>query len=125
MTAYPSLKRWLAAGLTLFLLGGTLFFVTRNGPISNPLEPKVLAQNGKKDHDWTMYGGTPSRNMVNLGVKGMPVKWIDKDGEIIAKNVVWSADLGSKAYGGPIIAGSRVFIGTNNQNPRDKNWTEK
>ena len=34
------------------------------------------------------------------------------------------ADLGSKAYGGPIISNGRVFIGTNNQNPRDKKLVE-
>ena len=27
--------------------------------------------------------------------------------------------LGSKAYGGPVVAGGRVFVGTNNQNPRN------
>ena len=128
MTAYPSLKRWLAAGLTLVVIGAALFFISRNGPDANPLEPNArAAQDGKQD--WTMYGGTPSRNLVNLVAKGMPVKWTEKnkDGEsvLIAKNILWSADLGSKAYGGPIVAGGKVFIGTNNMNPRDKKWIEK
>ena len=122
MTAYPSLKRWLAAGLTLVLIGGALFFVTRDNLGSNPLQSNTLAQNGKKNQDWFMYGGSPSRNMVNLVAKDMPVKWTDKDGEIIAKHILWSADLGSKAYGGPIVAGGRVFVGTNNKYPRDKKW---
>ena len=130
MTAYPSLKRWLAAGLTLVVIGAALFFISRNGPDANPLEPNArAAQDGKQD--WTMYGGTPSRNMVNLAVKGMPVKWADKVADenqkpiLIAKNILWTADLGSKAYGGPIVAGGKVFIGTNNMNPRDKKWIEK
>ena len=29
------------------------------------------------------------------------------------------ADLGSMAYGGPVIAGGRIFVGTNNESPRD------
>jgi outer membrane protein assembly factor BamB len=41
---------------------------------------------------------------------------------LIAKHILWSADLGSKAYGGPIIAGGRILIGTNNKKPRDKKW---
>ena len=126
MTSYPSLKRWLAAGLTLVVIGAALFIIARNGPDLNPLEPNArAAQGGKNAQDWTMYGGTPSRNMVNLAVKGMPIEWVDKQGDLIAKNILWSADLGSKAYGGPIVAGGRVFIGTNNQEPRDPKWRQK
>ena len=33
---------------------------------------------------------------------------------------VEDADLGSRSYGGPIVAGGKVFVGTNNQAPRDK-----
>src|SRR5581483_5524808 len=28
-------------------------------------------------------------------------------------------DLGSKAYGGPVVAGGKVFVGTNNEKPRN------
>ena len=96
MTAYPSLKRWLAAGLTLVVLGAALFFIARNGPDANPLEPNARAaqggKGGKNAQDWNMYGGTPTRNMVNLAVKGMPVQWTDKNDKLIptpsAQNVV-------------------------------------
>src|SRR5438876_7055429 len=122
MTAYPSLKRWLAAGLTLALLAGAVFFLTRNrGDNTNPIVAPVGAQ-GKKasDQDWIMYGGTPARNMVNLAAKGLPDRWTDKDGELIPQQILWVAKLGSKSYGGPIVADGRVFIGTNNMDPRDK-----
>lgn len=120
MTSYPSLKRGLAAGLTLVILGVVIYLVTRNGG-SNPIEPSpVAAQGVKAGGDWIMYGGTPARNMVNTAAKGLPAKW-----DIDAKkpvNIKWVASLGSKAYGGPTVANGRVFIGTNNQNPRDKKW---
>ena len=35
------------------------------------------------------------------------------------KNVKWSQALGTKAYGGPIISGGKIFVGTNNWQPRD------
>jgi outer membrane protein assembly factor BamB len=122
MTAYPSLKRWLAAGLTLVVVGAVIYLVKRSGDGSNPLDNPANAQDGKKGQDWVMYGGTHSRNMANLTAKGTPVKWTDKDGALIAKHILWSADLGSKAYGGPIAAGGKIFIGTNNQKPRDPKW---
>ena len=35
------------------------------------------------------------------------------------RNVKWVAKLGSQAYGNAVVAGGKVFIGTNNENPRD------
>jgi hypothetical protein len=35
------------------------------------------------------------------------------------KNVAWIAPLGTQTYGTPIVAAGRVFIGTNNETPRD------
>ncbi len=123
MNTYPAIKRIFAAGLTLTLLGVAAYLLTRNG--GNPDGPPgdinpVAAQEKGASQDWIMYGGTPSRNMVNTSAKGLPIEW-----DVDAKkpvNIKWVANLGSKAYGGPIIAGGRVIIGTNNQNPRDKKW---
>ena len=39
---------------------------------------------------------------------------------VLGNRVKWKATLGSRAYGGPIIAGGKVFVGTNNENPRNK-----
>src|ERR1022692_363488 len=121
MTAYPSLKRWFAAGLTCVVIAAALYVMNRNG---NPIEPDALAAQDKKPggQDWVMYGGSPSRNMVNLVAKGLPTTW-DADPKKPV-NIKWVAELGSKAYGGPIVAGGRVFVGTNNQEPRDKKWTK-
>jgi outer membrane protein assembly factor BamB len=64
-----------------------------------------------------MYGGSPQRNLVNLREKNLPTTWDTQEGS--RKNVKWIARLGSRAYGCPVIAGGKVFIGTNNENPRN------
>lgn len=66
--------------------------------------------------DWPMWGGTSDRNMVsNMKV---PTSW-----DIAAKkNVRWMAALGSQTYGNPVVAGGKVFVGTNNEalkNPKE------
>lgn len=66
---------------------------------------------------WPMFGGTPSRNMVNRVDKNVPTDWSIAEGK--TKNIKWAVDLGSKAYGGPVIAAGRIFVGTNNSKPRD------
>jgi outer membrane protein assembly factor BamB len=66
--------------------------------------------------DWPMWGGTPDRNMVS-SMKGLPTTWDLKT----KKNVKWIAALGSQAYGNPVVANGMVFVGTNNDGPRDPN----
>jgi len=66
--------------------------------------------------DWPMWGGTPDRNMVS-NMKGLPTSWDVKT----KKNVKWVAELGSQAYGNPVVAGGMIFVGTNNEGPRDPN----
>jgi outer membrane protein assembly factor BamB len=68
-----------------------------------------------------MYGGDHSRNMVNLvdkdilrafdAEKGLPLRW--------------KAELGSRSYAQPVVAGGRVFVGTNNERPRNKRDQKK
>src|SRR6185312_6052078 len=64
--------------------------------------------------DWPMWGRTPLRNAV-CPDKDPPTDWDVKTG----KNILWSAALGSKSYGNPIVANGMVFIGTNNEGKRD------
>jgi len=72
-----------------------------------------------------MFGGTLARNMVNTKDKGIPgdfaVEKKDRAGKVVrqSKYIKWVADLGSRAYGGPVIAGGQVYVGTNNHVPRD------
>jgi outer membrane protein assembly factor BamB len=62
----------------------------------------------------SMYGGTPARNMV-ADETHLPSRWDPATG----LNVKWVANLGSQSYGGPVVAGGQVYVGTNNQQPRD------
>ncbi len=85
---------------------------------------------GASDH--VMFGGSIDHNMVNLKDTNVPMQLNaqterdDEGKEQVVKPsdsiLLWKASLGSLAYGGPIIAGGKVFVGTNNdlpRNPRD------
>lgn len=61
-----------------------------------------------------MWGGRPDRNMA-ANQRGLPVHW-DVD---TRHNVKWVADLGTQTFGNPVVSGGKIFIGTNNNNPRD------
>jgi outer membrane protein assembly factor BamB len=66
-----------------------------------------------------MFGGGPDRNMVNLTATNVPTDWeIPKKEGQPAKNVKWQAKLGSRAYA-MTVAGGKVFVGTNNEYPRN------
>jgi outer membrane protein assembly factor BamB len=119
MKSYPHLVRWLAAGLTAAVF---VAIVLVGGSAGNSRVADEEVKSVKAGADsWPMYGNSPSRNMVSLDAKNLPAKWsVDEK-----QNIVWSTDLGSKAYGGPVVADGKVFIGTNNQKPRDKKFTEK
>src|SRR4051794_25651356 len=68
-------------------------------------------------YDWRMFGGGPGRNMVNLAARRLPEAFSVEPGPV--RNMKWTAKLGSRAYGGPVVAGGRVYVGTNNQSPRN------
>jgi outer membrane protein assembly factor BamB len=70
-----------------------------------------------------MFGGIPQRNMANLVDNNVPSDWSVEKGK--EKNIKWVAQLGSQAYGGPVIADGKVFVGTNNDNPRNPRDTRK
>lgn len=77
-----------------------------------------IAATGSNPTEIEMFGGTSSRNMVS-DEKNLPDKWDVKTGE----NIKWSAKLGSQTYAGPIIAGGKVFVGTNNEGLRNPKLT--
>ena len=76
--------------------------------------------------DWPQWGGTQHRNMfspekrlpanVNPGKMKQGTEDVDLP---TTKNVRWVAKLGSQSYGNVTIAGGKIFVGTNNDNPRD------
>lgn len=78
--------------------------------------------------DWPRWGGNdPGRNMYSPA-KGLPdafnpgkVKAGSEEIDLkTTKNVKWAVKLGSQSYGNPVVSGGKVFVGTNNESPRDK-----
>ena len=75
--------------------------------------------------DWPVWGGNGSRNMISSETK----VHLDFDpGEMgddekvdlsTTKNIKWVAKLGSQAYGNVTVGNGCVFVGTNNESPRD------
>ena len=76
--------------------------------------------------DWPQWGGTPNRNMFSPE-KGLPAQFepgkFKKGSEEIdmatTKNVKWVAKLGSQSYGNTTVSQGKVFVGTNNDAPRN------
>ena len=68
--------------------------------------------------DWPMWGGTAQRNMVSP-MKGLPESWDAKSGT----NIKWKAEIGTASNGNPVVADGKIFLGTNNGNPRNPEIT--
>jgi outer membrane protein assembly factor BamB len=81
--------------------------------------------------DWPQWGGNdPGRNMYSpaKGLPAMfdpgPLKNLDWQGSnkvdlAQTKNVKWVVKLGNLSFGNTTVSGGKVFIGTNNEVPRD------
>jgi outer membrane protein assembly factor BamB len=69
--------------------------------------------------DWPMWGGSAGRNMASA-MTGLPESWNAKDGA----GIKWKAQLGTSSNGNPVVAGGRIFVGTNNGNPRNPEVTD-
>jgi outer membrane protein assembly factor BamB len=65
--------------------------------------------------DWPMWGGTAQRNMASA-IKSLPESWDAKSG----KNIKWKVQIGATSYGNPVVADGKIFLGTNNENPRNQ-----
>jgi outer membrane protein assembly factor BamB len=116
MIRFSATTKTILAGSTLALLGITAALSVRALPENRPATTDAKA--GPDDH--TMFGGTTARNMVNLTAKGV----VDKV-EAEGSNQLWKVALGSRAYGGPIVAAGKIFVGTNNEQPRNKRDVDK
>lgn len=68
--------------------------------------------------DWPMRGKDASRNAVSLE-RNAPVDWQIGTKTEPSRNVLWSARLGTYSLGDPVIADGLVWVGTNNDPPRD------
>ena len=79
--------------------------------------------------DWAMWGGDESRNMAST-VKGLPGKFdagsfkgaTDEVDLSTTDKVKWVAKLGSQSYGNPTVSNGRIYVGTNNDSPRNPRY---
>src|SRR5262245_2932138 len=99
------------------------------GPARTPIpvaaaDPPAQAGNPDRPGDHYMFGNHPDRNFINPNPVGLshefPKKEDDDKVHALGNRVKWKAQLGSRAYGGPIVAGGKIFVGTNNESPRNK-----
>jgi outer membrane protein assembly factor BamB len=67
--------------------------------------------------DQPQWGQSFSRNMIS-SEKKLPDSFDIETG----RNIKWKAKLGSQTYSTPVIANGKVFIGTNNDDPRDTKY---
>ena len=102
--------------LTAAALG--LASCTSPAAVEAPAADKPADKGGTGPGDSPMFGGTPQRNLVNTTDKNIPGDFgVQKDKE---KNLRWQAQLGKPyASGGAVVAGGRIFVGTDNGHPRD------
>jgi hypothetical protein len=77
--------------------------------------------------DWPAWGGNDlGRNMYSPA-KGLPTEFdagkpksgSDEIDLKTTKNVKWAVKLGSQSYANPTVFNGKVFVGTNNETPRD------
>jgi outer membrane protein assembly factor BamB len=73
-----------------------------------------MASSAMASQDWPMWGGTAQRNMTSA-MKALPDSWDAKNGT----NIKWKAPIGSTSNGNPVVADGKIFLGTNNGNPRN------
>jgi outer membrane protein assembly factor BamB len=64
--------------------------------------------------DQPQWGQAWSRNLVS-DERGLPDSFDPQTG----RNIQWAAELGTETHSTPIVAGGRVYLGTNNGHPRD------
>ncbi|MCU0789224.1 MAG: PQQ-binding-like beta-propeller repeat protein [Verrucomicrobia bacterium] len=77
--------------------------------------------------DWPEWGRDNARNMYSPA-KNLPAsfdvgkfkKGTEEVDPATTKNIRWVAKMGSSTYGNPTVANGRVFVGTNNESPRDE-----
>ena len=77
--------------------------------------------------DWPMWGKDETRSMYTSTETGLAGDFVagefkgitDEIDMATTKNVKWIAKLGSQSYGNATVSGGKIFIGTNNDTPRD------
>ena len=92
-----------------------------------PLPSGKIAPAPVAGQDWPVWGRDGSGNLYSPE-RGLPVTFdpgkfkrgTEEIDMATTKNVRWAAKLGSQAYGNTTVANGKVYVGTNNETPRDK-----
>ena len=99
---------------SLFLTAICIFSLYASSHVSGGDSEKITKE-------WTQWGGDSYRNNTPEGTgiasawstgefSGNPTEWQPET----SKNIKWVARLGSQTYGNAVVAGNKVFVGTNN-----------
>lgn len=80
----------------------------------------VLSSSSLRAEDWPMWGRDASRNMATQE------KGASSDFQIVksSRNIAWSARMGSLTSSGPVVSNGLVWVGSNNDPPRDPKFTK-
>jgi outer membrane protein assembly factor BamB len=105
-------------------------FLTRAVAAGFLLLPCSLTRAESANSDWPCWGGGNNGRNMYSSVKNLPdhfnvgkYKAGSEDVDMpTTKNVKWVATLGSQAFGNVVVANGKVFIGTNNEHPRDPDY---
>src|SRR5436190_19663123 len=100
----PTLRRGISALVTAAVFVLLLVLFVRPVQARDSAPASDAKGDASKGESWDMFGGTLQRNMVNTFEKNVPTEW-DVESK---KNIKWSAELGSRAYGGPVIHGGKI-----------------
>jgi len=91
-------------------------------------EATQLAASPKHTLDWPQWGGDSAHNNTPVGYN-IPTEWETGDFDYktgewdssTAKNIKWTARLGSQSYGNAIVSDGKIYVGTNNSG----GWLER
>jgi HEAT repeat protein len=84
---------------------------------------RIAAVEPEKDNRVPSLPATPAALQLQTNLTkadNPPVDWDIKTG----RNIIWSAELGTDAFGRPVVAGDTVFVGTDNAGRRDPSCQE-
>ena len=97
-------------------------------PVAIPEEKDSGAETVRSNgQDWPVWSGNGDGNLYSpeqgIAESFEPGKFKKGTEEIdmgTTTNVKWVAKLGSQAYGNTTVSNGKVFVGTNNESPRDE-----
>ena len=110
-------------------MNSTLLAIATTAALLLPSSASTTTGTGVGDGDWPTWGRDETRNMTcdetGLPADFGPGTYVGASDEIdpeTTRNVKWIAKLGSQSYGNPTVAGGRIYLGTNNDVPRNPKY---